>query len=354
MRILSFRNSLFYLSKNLSHSSHTQKSSKKIITPDSHMPSLYKRKNNKMLNISYYYVKPFILRKMQIFLRRNLAKRKKREVENIWPIYRGSEKLPPNWPGWPIKKKFALILTHDIERQKGYDKVLKLMELEKNLGFVSAFFFVPERDYKVQKEILSKLKTNGFEYGVHGLKHDGKLFKNKRIFEQRSVKINNYLKEWGCSGFRAPAMHHNLNWINALNIKYDLSTFDTDPFEPQPDGVNTIYPFWSGGNNCSEGYVEMPYTLPQDHTLFIILQEKNNQIWKNKLDWIAENGGMALLDVHPDYINFNNKYSGEEYPIELYEQFLLYIKNKYENEYWNVLPETLAQFYLDNICKNLK
>jgi len=25
-------------------------------------------------------------------------------------------------------------------------------------------------------------------------------------------------------------MHHNLEWIGELNVKYDLSTFDTDPF----------------------------------------------------------------------------------------------------------------------------
>ena len=222
------------------------------------------------------------------------------------------------------------------------------MELEKKLGFISSFFFIPERDYRVQKELLLTLRTNGFDYGVHGLKHDGRLFRNEKIFAQRTVGINHYLKEWECEGFRAPAMHHNLKWIKALNIKFDLSTFDTDPFEPQPDGVSTIFPFWSGDDNCTNGYVEIPYTLPQDHTLYIILQERNNQIWKNKLDWIAGNSGMALVDVHPDYINFENKFSGEKYPLELYEEFLLYIKNKYNSQYWNVLPKTLAQFYIDN------
>ena len=39
-------------------------------------------------------------------------------------------------------------------------------------------------------------------------------------------------------------MLHNLEWFHDLNVKYDSSTFDTDPFEPQPDGVGTIFPFW--------------------------------------------------------------------------------------------------------------
>lgn len=42
---------------------------------------------------------------------------------------------------------------------------------------------------------------------------------------------------------QGPAVHHNLEWIGELDIEYDLSTFDTDPFMPQPDGVGTIFPF---------------------------------------------------------------------------------------------------------------
>ena len=59
-------------------------------------------------------------------------------------------------------------------------------------------------------------------------------------------------------------MFHNLDWLHELKIEYDASTFDTDPFEPQPDGVGTIFPFWVTGRQPDEGYVEMAYTLPQD------------------------------------------------------------------------------------------
>jgi hypothetical protein len=47
--------------------------------------------------------------------------------------------------------------------------------------------------------------------------------------------------------------------------------------------------------NPERHYVELPYTLPQDSTLFLVLRELNNDIWKHKLDWIAMNGGMALV-----------------------------------------------------------
>lgn len=72
-------------------------------------------------------------------------------------------------------------------------------------------------------------------------------------------------------------MYHNLEWICELDIEYDSSTFDTGPFEPQSDGVGTIFPFWVPVNSSQKGYVELPYALPQDHALFVIpeLPRKN-------------------------------------------------------------------------------
>ena len=97
-----------------------------------------------------------------------------------------------------------------------------------------------------------------------------------------------------------------LGWIHELGSEYDASTFDVDPFEPQPDGMSTIFPFWvSSGDNT--GFVELPYTIVQDFTLYKMLGEQNNDIWKKKLDWVAEHGGMALINTHPDYMSFDGK-----------------------------------------------
>jgi hypothetical protein len=149
-------------------------------------------------------------------------------------------------------------------------------------------------------------------------------------------------------------MHHNLEWIHDLNIEYDSSTFDTDPFEPQPDGVGRIFPFWVGRNGSREGYVELPYTLPQDFTLFVILREKTIDIWKKKIDWVAEHGGMALVNTHPDYMNFDGSRLGrEEYPARYYEQMLTYIRDRYKDQYWHVLPRDMARFWSSRSCKGL-
>ena len=65
------------------------------------------------------------------------------------------------------------------------------------MGFRSSFNFVPERYGEISLDLLRELKQRGFGIGVHGLKHDGKLFSSKKIFDERAPRINAYLKKWG-------------------------------------------------------------------------------------------------------------------------------------------------------------
>ena len=298
-----------------------------------------------MLTNIFYQIKPFIPRRLQLFIRRGLINRKRILYTNVWPVDGKAGNPPEGFPGWPGRKQFALVLTHDVETARGQEKCSELIQLEEESGFRSSFNFIPER-YKVSPELRHYLTSNGFEVGVHGLYHDGKLYKSKKIFQRRAIKINHYLKEWEAVGFNSPSMHHNLDWIHDLNIEYDSSTFDTDPFEPQSDGVGTIFPFRVPGNSTGKGYVELPYTLPQDFTLFVLMKEKTIDIWKQKLDWIAEHGGMALINTHPDYMNFNGANPDmDEYPEQYYKEFLEYIKSKYEGRYWHVLPKDMARFW---------
>ena len=170
--------------------------------------------------------------------------RLRKRIGDVWPIMPGSERPPENWPGWPDGKRFALVLTHDVESKAGVHKCRSLMQLELDLGFRSSFNFVPEGDYRVPAELREELTASGFEVGVHDLKHDGRLYRSRREFTQRAARINYYLAEWGAVGFRSAFMLRKLDWLHELGIKYDASTFDTDPFEPQPEGCQTIFPFW--------------------------------------------------------------------------------------------------------------
>ncbi len=302
-------------------------------------------------NEIYYQLKPLIPRWLQLYLRRKAVQFQLRKSGNVWPIDEKAARAPEGWTNWPDGKKFALVLSHDVDTAKGHDKCREVMAVERHLGFQSSFNFVPEQ-YAVSSELRRDLVKEGFEVGVHGLKHDGKLFLSRKIFHQHAARINRYLKRWDSVGFVSPSMLRNLDWTHELNIEYDVSTFDTDPFEPQPDGVATIFPFVVRRHNGQRGYIELPYTLPQDFTLFVLMKEKNISIWKKKLDWIAEKGGMAFLISHPDYMNCKNvKCKIDEYPMNYYEEFLEYVKGRYYGQYWSALPQEIARFWRENMVE---
>ena len=294
---------------------------------------------------TYYLFKPLLPRRIQIYARKRVALRKRSLRKAIWPIDEGTSKKPVYWPGWPQDKRFALVLTHDVEGKKGLARCRQLAKLEEMLGFRSSFNFVAE-GYEVSQDLLNHLRKGGFEIGLHGITHRGNIFRSRKTFERRIDKINNYLKEWGAVGFRSPSMYHNLRWTEELAVDYDSSTFDVDPFEPQPDGVRTIYPFMVGKNGSQNSYVELPYTLPQDFLLYVVMREKTTSIWKEKLDWIADKGGMALLITHPDYMTFDAGKDADvdEYPVEFYAEFLEHVKARYEGQYWQALPREVAGF----------
>ncbi len=293
-----------------------------------------------------YMVKSLFPRRLEIAQRQAIAQRKLPSVRDVWPILEPAGNPPAGWRGWPDNKQFAVVLSHDVDTQRGLDRCLEIADLEESLGFRSAFYFVPEKRYTVPRELRETLVRRGFEVGVHGLYHDWRTFTIRRVFEERAPLINRYIKEWGAVGFRAPSMIGNLDWIRELDVEYDASTFDTDPFEPQPDGAGTIFPFWIDGRGDRPGYVELPYTMPQDFTLFVLLQARSIDVWKQKLAWIAGKGGMCLFDVHPCYADPTGvSRLCDSYPLGLYESFLRHVKEEYKDRYWHTVPRELARWW---------
>jgi hypothetical protein len=302
-------------------------------------------KSYRWRNSLYYLVKPHIPRPLQIAVRRWLSRRKLRGVANVWPINPESGSAPPGWHSWPSQRRFALVLTHDLEHERGVLRCSDLARMELEMGFVSSFNFVPER-YGSWPAVRHEIESMGCEVGIHDLRHDGRLFESESSFMEGARHINRYLREWQAVGFRSGSMHHNLEWIHMLDIEYDASTFDTDPFEPQPDGMNTIFPVWIPKTRGQGGYVELPYTLPQDMTVFVIFGHTDTHVWKEKVAWIASRGGMALVNAHPDYMHFGSgRCAADEYPAELYTRFLEYLREEYSGQYWNAAPRDVARYW---------
>jgi hypothetical protein len=230
---------------------------------------------------------------------------------------------------WPNKDRFALCLTHDVETASGQEFVKVIADLEESLGFHSLFNFVPER-YEINYHLINYLRQQGFEVGVHGLHHDGRLFSSKAAFMQKAGRINRYVKEWEVKGFRAELTLRQPEWMQALEIEYDLSFFDTDPFEPIPGGSMSIWPFYIGH------FIELPYTLVQDYTLTSVLGQNSPRIWLEKVDFIEKFHGMALVNTHPDYLKSQST-------MDVYLDFLKAMKMR--KSYWQALPGEIARWW---------
>ena len=311
----------------------------------------------------YYSLKPYVPWRIRMALRRIVARRKRAACTAVWPIDPSAAQAPANWPGWPEGKQAAFVLTHDVEGPEGLARCRKLMALEMELGFGSSFNFIPAGPYRVPADLREELVRNGFEVGVHDLAHDGRLFGRHEDFRPKAAQINRHLREWGAVGFRAGFTLRNLDSIQQLDVLYDASTFDTDPFEMQSKGTRTIFPFWidappapegvsskawqglDGAGRRRGGYVELSYTLPQDSTLFLVFRETSPSTWNRKLDWIVQNGGMALVNVHPDYICFeDDRPSPRTYPVSYYRKFLEYFRERHRSQCWQARPREVADY----------
>lgn len=292
----------------------------------------------------YYILKPLLPRALTRFLRQHYRNPEQVAKQILWPIEdhyirflwnvlaevsnSTLQDVQPT-PIWPDGHNFAFILTHDVEDKDGQKFIPTVAALEEEFGFRSSFNFVPER-YPIDWGLLNDLRQRGFEIGIHGLKHDGKLFSSQKEFERRAARINHYLREFDAVGFRSPLTHRNPEWMQVLDIEYDLSFFDTDPFEPIPGGTMNVYPFFIGH------FVELPYTLVQDYTLTDVLNERTPNLWLDKVNFLREVQGMALLNTHPDYLLSPGRFM-------IYSAFLSAMHA--QNDAWHALPRDVARWW---------
>jgi peptidoglycan/xylan/chitin deacetylase (PgdA/CDA1 family) len=316
------------------------------LNPEHYLRERYlgERERSRLMS-AYYAVKPLMPRGLQIALRRAYAHRQARVEFPRWPIepilvdHARAElraRIDSTAAGavpfvslWPDGKRFAAILTHDVEGPVGVRNVRRVLEVERRHGFVSSWNFVAEW-YPIPPALFDHVRRMGGEIGLHAIKHDCKLFESRASFEADLPKIHRYLEEWGAVGFRSPATHRNAEWMPELGCLYDSSFPDTDPFEPQAGGCCSIVPYFL------DDLVELPITLVQDHTLFEILRADSIEHWTQKSDWLIEHNGLVNLITHPDYLDTPRR-------LRMYEEFLEYLAAQEGG--WHALPRDVAQWW---------
>ncbi len=294
---------------------------------------------------AYYRLRPVMPRTLQLSLRRAFSRVQRRRSFPAWPVEPALHDLvdrllafaadvagePLPWIApWPQPYTWALVLTHDVETSVGYARIDELCREEAELGYRSAWNLVPERDYAVEDALVRKLWEGGWEVGVHGLHHDGRDLESERLLAERLPRMREWAARWGATGFRAPATQRSWALMRTLGFDYDSSYPDTDPFEPQGGGCCAWYPFFNGE------LVELPITLPQDHTLFELLGDEDAGRWLAKSKVLRERGGMALIDTHPDYLGGDPARSAYRVLLRTYAD---------DASAWRALPSEVAAWW---------
>jgi peptidoglycan/xylan/chitin deacetylase (PgdA/CDA1 family) len=258
---------------------------------------------------AYYAAKRLIPRRLQLAARRAYARRQELPEFPAWPLDEsvslllrfyalclllasGAEMIPFRW-FWPKDFHAAAILTHDVESADGLRLAPSIADLEEERGFRSSFNIVGSW-YPIDRGILRDLKDRGFEIGLHGLKHDRSLFASREAFERQLPEIAETAREFELQGFRSPSTHRVHDWLGELPLSYDCSVPHSDPYEPTPGGCCSLWPYFIGS------VVELPYTLPQDHTLFTVLGHRSVDVWLRQVDAITQRYGLIECLSHPD------------------------------------------------------
>jgi peptidoglycan/xylan/chitin deacetylase (PgdA/CDA1 family) len=295
----------------------------------------------------FYRLKPLIPRQLQLAARRILVRRQGRPSFPAWPLDESVTRLVHFYARclllasnsqcvrfrwfWPGCQRSALILTHDVESAAGLRLAVDIADVEEERGFRSSFNIVASW-YPIDAGIVRELSRRGFELGVHGVYHDRSMFSSRTAFEAQQPLLREAVRTLRAEGFRSPATHRVFEWLGELPVSYDCSIPHSDPFEPQPGGCCTPWPFFIGD------VVELPYTMPQDHTLLTLLRQRSLDLWHMQLDRIDRLHGLAQILTHPD-----PGYLGDRAKRDLYTAFLDAVGER--PGVWRALPREVAAWW---------
>lgn len=296
---------------------------------------------------AFYRVKRLIPRGAQLAARRALIRWQGLPTFPQWPyddsvprlvrfyvhcvaLASGRSRLPFRW-FWPDRFRAALILTHDVESEAGLREAIRVADAEEERGLRSSFNVVA-RWYPIDWGIVRELTARGFEIGVHGVFHDRSMFSSRKAFDAQQPALREGAERLGAMGFRSPATHRVLDWLPELPVSYDCSVPHSDPYEPQPGGCCSPWPY------LIKDLVELPYTLTQDHTLFTLLGHSSAEAWIQQADRLERAHGLIQCLSHPDpgYLGDNRRFAW-------YCSFLDAMTRR--AHVWKALPKDIAAWW---------
>ncbi len=210
-------------------------------------------------------------------------------------------------PLWPAGKKYAVLLTHDLDSDYALRRpraLNSLREVGEDLGLHSAWLVVT-RLLDAGMAALDDLHAAGHEIGCHGMRHDHRLaFLPEKRLAERIRKASMLIDRYGTTGFRSPNFLRTPALFRALDklFEYDMSMLEltSDPTNPLAGktGCSTCLPFLINATDL----LEIPTTVPLDchYELLGLDAEKALRCQLDVIAGIRARCGVANILAHPE------------------------------------------------------
>jgi len=240
-----------------------------------------------------------------------------------------SRRIPFIW-FWPDGADAGVMMTHDVEGDRGLKYCDALMDLDESFGIISSFQIVPAPG---AADVCAAIQRRGFEVNLHDWNHDGRLFRDKRLFLERAELINAQARRLGCRGFRSAVMYREQDWFDALEFDYDMSVPNVAHLDPQRGGCCTVMPYFVGD------ILELPLTTVQDYSLLHVIGDYSIDLWRRQIDLILAEHGLISFIVHPDYVNTKREN-------EVYVQLLAHLNRlRAQRKLWVAPPGDIERWW---------
>ncbi len=236
-------------------------------------------------------------------LRWTTALMRSSEADRSWPIDRGidSGAQAPRYGA----HRAALIITHDVDSAEERSLIEPIRGLERASGLSSAWGFVPAVSWPADA-LATALLEEGCEIYCHDIAHNARLPYQSREDMRRQFDGVFAASPWAQGSVRAfrsgqLLMTAQLFDVVAEYFRIDMSIPDAEAGGPYGGirGCRTVFPFQL------RGILEIPLSLPQDALLLHVNGLSADAIldlWRLKLDYIVQMGGVAVLNAHPRWI----------------------------------------------------
>lgn len=284
-------------------------------------------------------------------LRDLLARRRADALEEFpaWPVepslevvrriyLRARRELDPDLeptPFWPDGRRFAMVLTHDVDSADGLRRGPELADEERARGLSSCWFLVG-RDYELAHGPIESLREAGGELALHDAHHDNRgAFLAPHAIARRLDAVRAEVERLDMRGFRSPSMLVSEPLYEALEKRFawDSSVADS-ALLPVRGGGGTVFPSERGRLTV------LPLTLPADGQLVGrgMPPERVLAAWIAKAEWVRSVGGTAMILTHPE-----RGFTADAGMRAAHRSFLDWAAG--QADAWRVLPTQLADHW---------